>query len=78
MAVLTMSPWDQPLADMCSPTPEVGQQACRAQESRCHRGSCLAQRRFCDGTDDCGDNSDEGTAQCSEHPWPQGGVLWIG
>ncbi|NXL14290.1 AEGP protein, partial [Setophaga kirtlandii] len=44
--------------------PEVGQQACRAQESRCHRGSCLAQRRFCDGTDDCGDNSDEGTAQC--------------
>ncbi|NWT22031.1 AEGP protein, partial [Cardinalis cardinalis] len=44
--------------------PEVGQQACRAQESRCHRGSCLAQHRFCDGTDDCGDNSDEGTAQC--------------
>ncbi|XP_038012292.1 apical endosomal glycoprotein isoform X2 [Motacilla alba alba] len=44
--------------------PEVGQQACGAQESRCHRGSCLAQRRFCDGTDDCGDNSDEGTAQC--------------
>ncbi|NXE69007.1 AEGP protein, partial [Calcarius ornatus] len=44
--------------------PEVGQQACSAQESRCPRGSCLAQRRFCDGTDDCGDNSDEGTAQC--------------
>ncbi|NXQ67572.1 AEGP protein, partial [Quiscalus mexicanus] len=44
--------------------PEVGQQACRAQESRCQRGSCLAQRRFCDGTDDCGDNSDEGTAHC--------------
>ncbi|NWI01420.1 AEGP protein, partial [Tichodroma muraria] len=44
--------------------PEVGQQVCRAQESRCHRGSCLAEHRFCDGTDDCGDNSDEGTAQC--------------
>ncbi|NWH34041.1 AEGP protein, partial [Chloropsis hardwickii] len=40
------------------------QQVCRPQESRCHRGSCLAQHRFCDGTDDCGDNSDEGTAQC--------------
>ncbi|NWX38022.1 AEGP protein, partial [Notiomystis cincta] len=40
------------------------QQVCRAQESRCHRGSCLAQHRFCDGTDDCGDSSDEGTAQC--------------
>uniref|UniRef100_A0A8C5JT67 MAM domain containing 4 n=1 Tax=Junco hyemalis TaxID=40217 RepID=A0A8C5JT67_JUNHY len=49
----------------------------RAGGSHCHRGSCLAQRRFCDGTDDCGDNSDEGAAQCSEHPWPQGGVLWI-
>ncbi|NWT97577.1 AEGP protein, partial [Urocynchramus pylzowi] len=44
--------------------PEVGKQACGAQESRCHRGSCLAQRRFCDGTDDCGDSSDEGAAQC--------------
>ncbi|XP_050836867.1 apical endosomal glycoprotein isoform X2 [Serinus canaria] len=43
---------------------EVGQQACGAQESHCHSGSCLAQHRFCDGTDDCGDNSDEGTAQC--------------
>ncbi|NXO72987.1 AEGP protein, partial [Phainopepla nitens] len=44
--------------------PEVGQQVCGAQESPCHRGSCLAQRRFCDGTDDCGDSSDEGAAQC--------------
>ncbi|NXY61720.1 AEGP protein, partial [Callaeas wilsoni] len=44
--------------------PEVGQQVCRAQESRCHRGSCLAQDRFCDGTDDCGDSSDEGAVQC--------------
>ncbi|NXO22418.1 AEGP protein, partial [Cisticola juncidis] len=44
--------------------PKVGQQFCGAQESRCHRGSCVAQRRFCDGTDDCGDGSDEGTALC--------------
>ncbi|NXO39912.1 AEGP protein, partial [Locustella ochotensis] len=44
--------------------PNVGQQLCGAQESRCHRGSCVAQRRFCDGTDDCGDGSDEGAAQC--------------
>ncbi|NXR67908.1 AEGP protein, partial [Rhadina sibilatrix] len=44
--------------------PKVGQQLCGAQESRCHRGSCVAQRRFCDGTDDCGDGSDEGAAQC--------------
>ncbi|XP_064249703.1 apical endosomal glycoprotein isoform X1 [Passer domesticus] len=44
--------------------PEAGQQACGAQESRCQRGSCLAQRRFCDGTDDCGDSSDESAAQC--------------
>ncbi|RLW00552.1 hypothetical protein DV515_00008972 [Chloebia gouldiae] len=44
--------------------PEVGKQACEAQASRCPRGSCLEQHRFCDGTDDCGDNSDEGMAQC--------------
>ncbi|NWI43480.1 AEGP protein, partial [Picathartes gymnocephalus] len=44
--------------------PEVGQQVCGVQESRCHRGSCLEQHRFCDGTDDCGDSSDEGVAQC--------------
>ncbi|NXN89128.1 AEGP protein, partial [Bombycilla garrulus] len=44
--------------------PEVGQQVCGAQESLCRRGSCLAQHRFCDGTDDCGDSSDEGAAQC--------------
>ncbi|NXB12753.1 AEGP protein, partial [Cnemophilus loriae] len=44
--------------------PEVGQQVCGAQESHCRRGSCLAQHRFCDSTDDCGDSSDEGVAQC--------------
>ncbi|NWT80518.1 AEGP protein, partial [Lanius ludovicianus] len=44
--------------------PEVGQQVCGAQESRCPRGSCLARHRFCDGTDDCGDSSDE--AQCKD------------
>ncbi|NWT15633.1 AEGP protein, partial [Vireo altiloquus] len=43
--------------------PEVGQQVCGAQERSCQRGSCLAQHRFCDGTDDCGDSSDE--AQCN-------------
>ncbi|NXB81451.1 AEGP protein, partial [Donacobius atricapilla] len=44
--------------------PKVGQQLCGAQESRCPRGSCVAQHRFCDGTDDCGDGSDEGATQC--------------
>ncbi|KAL2297917.1 hypothetical protein Nmel_016872 [Mimus melanotis] len=43
---------------------EVEQQVCEAQESRCRRGSCLAQHRFCDGTDDCGDSSDEDVVQC--------------
>uniref|UniRef100_A0A8C8AIK9 MAM domain containing 4 n=1 Tax=Otus sunia TaxID=257818 RepID=A0A8C8AIK9_9STRI len=52
---------------------EPGQQLCGAEESRCGRGSCLAQRRFCDGTDDCGDGSDEDPTSCSEHPWPWGG-----
>ncbi|NWW71599.1 AEGP protein, partial [Climacteris rufus] len=44
--------------------PEAGLQVCRAQESHCGHGSCLAQHRFCDGTDDCGDSSDEDAAQC--------------
>ncbi|KAI1232004.1 hypothetical protein IHE44_0007048 [Lamprotornis superbus] len=49
---------------------EVEQQVCEAQESHCHHGSCLAQHRFCDGTDDCGDSSDEDATQCSEPPGP--------
>ncbi|NWY39859.1 AEGP protein, partial [Sylvia atricapilla] len=44
--------------------PKVGQQICGAQESPCRRGSCVEQRRFCDGTDDCGDGSDEDAEQC--------------
>ncbi|NWU44702.1 AEGP protein, partial [Hylia prasina] len=44
--------------------PKVRPQFCGAQESRCHRGSCVAQHRFCDGTDDCGDGLDESAAQC--------------
>ncbi|NWU69545.1 AEGP protein, partial [Pterocles burchelli] len=44
------------------------QQVCGAGESRCSRGSCLAQHRFCDGTDDCGDGSDEDPAQCKSFP----------
>ncbi|KAM9521734.1 apical endosomal glycoprotein [Guaruba guarouba] len=44
---------------------ERGQQVCGAEESLCSRGSCLAQHRFCDGTDDCGDGSDEDPTQCT-------------
>ncbi|XP_064892338.1 apical endosomal glycoprotein, partial [Columba livia] len=43
---------------------EPGQQVC-VEESRCRRGSCLAQHRFCDGTDDCGDGSDEDAERCN-------------
>ncbi|KAM6243739.1 apical endosomal glycoprotein [Porphyrio hochstetteri] len=41
-----------------------GQEVCGAEESSCGQGSCLAQHRFCDGTDDCGDGSDEDATQC--------------
>ncbi|NWS66157.1 AEGP protein, partial [Crotophaga sulcirostris] len=41
------------------------QQDCGAEEKRCGRGSCLARHRFCDGTDDCGDRSDENATLCS-------------
>uniref|UniRef100_A0A8B9NBZ6 MAM domain containing 4 n=1 Tax=Accipiter nisus TaxID=211598 RepID=A0A8B9NBZ6_9AVES len=61
------------LLTVCPTTPEPGQQVCGAEESRCRRGFCLAQHRFCDGTDDCGDRSDEDATWCSEHSWPWGG-----
>ncbi|NXX44592.1 AEGP protein, partial [Tricholaema leucomelas] len=41
-----------------------GQQECGEEEGRCRQGSCLALHRFCDGTDDCGDGSDEDAEQC--------------
>ncbi|NXP53011.1 AEGP protein, partial [Heliornis fulica] len=41
------------------------QQVCGAEESPCGQGSCLAQHRFCDGTDDCGDGSDEDATRCT-------------
>ncbi|NXG15058.1 AEGP protein, partial [Grallaria varia] len=44
--------------------PEPGQQVCGTQESSCSRGSCLARHRLCDGTDDCGDSSDENVTEC--------------
>ncbi|NXU51215.1 AEGP protein, partial [Turnix velox] len=43
---------------------EPGHQDCGAEEDHCRGGSCLAQHRFCDGTDDCGDASDENATQC--------------
>nr|XP_038021098.1 apical endosomal glycoprotein isoform X1 [Anas platyrhynchos] len=45
-------------------TPAPGQQVCGAEESRCSQGSYLAPNRFCDGTDDCGDSSDETAQHC--------------
>uniref|UniRef100_A0A8C3C8S2 MAM domain containing 4 n=1 Tax=Cairina moschata TaxID=8855 RepID=A0A8C3C8S2_CAIMO len=52
-----------------------GQQVCGAEENRCSQGSCLAPDRFCDGTDDCGDSSDEAVQRCREHLYRFGGGL---
>ncbi|KAM8796695.1 apical endosomal glycoprotein [Eudromia elegans] len=41
-----------------------GRAACEAEEGACQRGACLALERFCDGTDDCGDGSDEAAPRC--------------
>lgn len=51
----------------CPTAPAPGQQVCGAEESRCSQGSYLAPNRFCDGTDDCGDSSDETAQHCREH-----------
>uniref|UniRef100_A0A8C3CA91 MAM domain containing 4 n=1 Tax=Cairina moschata TaxID=8855 RepID=A0A8C3CA91_CAIMO len=50
----------------CPTAPAPGQQVCGAEENRCSQGSCLAPDRFCDGTDDCGDSSDEAVQRS---PW---------
>ncbi|NWI13541.1 AEGP protein, partial [Crypturellus soui] len=44
--------------------PGPGRQMCEAEEGTCQQGSCVALERFCDGTDDCGDGSDEAAQQC--------------
>ncbi|NWX91173.1 AEGP protein, partial [Nothoprocta pentlandii] len=41
-----------------------GRQTCGAEEGACQQGSCVALERFCDGTDDCGDGSDEAAPRC--------------
>uniref|UniRef100_A0A8B9T1F6 MAM domain containing 4 n=1 Tax=Anas platyrhynchos TaxID=8839 RepID=A0A8B9T1F6_ANAPL len=56
----------------CPTAPAPGQQVCGAEESRCSQGSYLAPNRFCDGTDDCGDSSDETAQHCREGSDPVG------
>ncbi|GFR10622.1 uncharacterized protein TNCT_458601 [Trichonephila clavata] len=34
---------------------------CKSWEFRCSNDRCITRNRFCDGTDDCGDTSDEPT-----------------
>ncbi|XP_010219048.1 PREDICTED: apical endosomal glycoprotein [Tinamus guttatus] len=48
-----------------------GRQVCEAEEGECQRGSCVALECFCDGTDDCGDGSDEAASQCREQRAPR-------
>ncbi|XP_054707946.1 uncharacterized protein LOC129217642 [Uloborus diversus] len=41
---------------------------CKAWEFRCSNNRCISPNRFCDGTDDCGDSSDEvnGCTNCNQ------------
>lgn len=39
-------------------------QGCSAEMMKCKRGGCVEQRQVCDGSDDCGDGTDEG--DCGE------------
>ncbi|XP_077978870.1 MAM and LDL-receptor class A domain-containing protein 1-like [Glandiceps talaboti] len=43
--------------------PEIKEQ-CDIDEIQCDRGSCVQQYQICDGTDDCGDASDESPEAC--------------
>lgn len=39
---------------------------CKEGMFRCANGRCIEGRNFCDGIDDCLDNSDESGENCSE------------
>ena len=57
----------QVLIPWVSLNPEPG---CQDTEFQCSNGNCIDSRRTCDGRNDCGDGSDEDSAQC-------GGVCWM-
>ncbi|KTG37210.1 hypothetical protein cypCar_00029349 [Cyprinus carpio] len=40
-------------------SPEQKKESCRKGHRPCYNRRCVANNRFCDGMDDCGDNSDE-------------------
>ncbi|KYO23091.1 apical endosomal glycoprotein [Alligator mississippiensis] len=44
--------------------PQLMSQVCGPEEQKCQRGSCVGKDRFCDGSDDCGDGSDESVLEC--------------
>ncbi|XP_064478249.1 uncharacterized protein LOC135391753 [Ornithodoros turicata] len=48
-------------------TSGLTQGACKLSELSCDNGHCVSLSKFCDGTDDCGDNSDEpiGCTNCN-------------
>ncbi|GIY80473.1 uncharacterized protein CDAR_596701 [Caerostris darwini] len=45
----------------------LGASACRLSEHTCDNGRCIESGRYCDGTDDCGDLSDEPPACTSTY-----------
>ncbi|XP_028274375.1 apical endosomal glycoprotein [Parambassis ranga] len=51
---------DLEFLDCALPSPPPGE-GCPAGMLRCKRGNCVEQRLVCDGTDDCGDGTDEET-----------------
>ena len=42
-------------------------QTCTSDQQQCSNGACVDKFKFCDFTDDCGDNSDETSALCSKY-----------
>lgn len=48
---------------------------CPSGQTKCPRSNnCIRDSWFCDGDNDCGDNSDENSAMCRERPCPEGRI----